>query len=427
MSRVMLTDRFVASAKPGASGRAEYFDAAKASKGLSLRVSAGGRKSWSFFFSSPKDGKRARLTLGSYPATPLAKARTLAIEAAVQIDDGMDPRDTKDANAVTIAMLAGSYFVKHVRPNLRTAKNIEQRFKKNVVPIIGDLRIGDLHRRDINRVLDPIIARSSPVEAIRVYAFLSAMFRWATKRGDIDVNPMAGMGKPSTEAEPRERHLSDSEIRIVWNALPAAITRSVACQRILKLCLVTAQRVGEVSGMRRDELDLEKKIWSLPPARVKNATAHAVPLSELALEIIRDALADAGEASEFVFPSPAAEDFGGKPINPHAVGRSLARAQRATKERPRGKFAIPIWTAHDLRRTAITHLAQLAVPPIAIAAIVNHRSVTKSSVTFKSYARYDYAREKAEALNLWAERLGAIIAGGAAEVVPLIRENVTRA
>jgi integrase len=432
MPRVTLTDRFVAHAKPGANGRAEYFDAG--TPGLSLRVSEGGKKSWSFFFTSPKDGRRARLTLGSYPATTLIGARTRAIEAAGHIEDGRDPRDAfaaRDASAMTVAMLADAYVAMHATPNLkpRTASNIEQRLKKNVTPIIGAVRLADLHARDVNRVVDPIVSRKRPTEGNRVFESMRAMFNWAVRRGDLDRNPMAGMVKPSVEKGSRERFLSDDEIRHMWLALPDALALSPTCQRILKLCLVTAQRVGEVAGMRVVELDLKKAIWTLPGSRTKNASAHTVPLSPLAAKIIGEALADAGEKAEFVFPSPVIDEDAKqpqRPLDPHAVATTLRRAHQPSKERPKGRFGMTPWAAHDLRRTALTGLAQLGVAPIVIGSVANHLSVTKSSVTFAHYVKHDYAREKAEALHLWADRLSGLIAGGAATVVPLQRADGQR-
>ena len=78
MARFALTDRFVQHAKPRG-GRMEYFD--ETTRGLALRVSESGVKSWCFHYTT--GGTRKRLTLGTYPATSLAKARALATEAKV--------------------------------------------------------------------------------------------------------------------------------------------------------------------------------------------------------------------------------------------------------------------------------------------------------------------------------------------------------
>ena len=76
------------------------------------------------------------------------------------------------------------------------------------------------------------------------------------------------------------------------------------------------------------------------------------------------------------------------------------------------------WTAHDLRRTVATGMAELGVTPFHIAHVLNHVSTTKATITTKAYAHYTYEAEKREALDMWAARLSAIIAGGA-DVVPL--------
>ena len=418
MPRVALTDRFVAGAKPADAPQVDYFD--EGTPGLALRVSEA-RKAWTFIFTSPKDAKRARMTLGSYPSTSLAKARALALEAKGHVDGKVDPRDVfaaRDANAFTVKTLADSYYEKHVRPNLRSASNTEQRFKRTILPVVGSVRLADLHRRDINRVLDPIVKRDSGIEANRVFAVMQGMFNWAVERGDLDRSPMHGMTKPTTETA-RERVLSGDEIQTIWRALPAAIGRSEDVQRIVKLCLVTGQRVGEIAGMRRDELDLKHALWSLPGSRTKNASPHTVPLSSLAVEIIVDALKSAAKDWEYVFPS------GDESIRAHAIATTLRRAQGPKKKNPKGVFGIPAFTAHDLRRTVLTNLAQLGVQPIVIGAIANHRSVTKAGVTFAVYVKHDYGREKREALDLWAERLSGIIAGKAAKVVP-IKGGATR-
>ena len=204
------------------------------------------------------------------------------------------------------------------------------------------MQLSELHRRDVNRVTDAILRRKRPVEANRVFEDSRTMLRWALARGDLDHDPTIGMKKPA-ETRIRERVLNDAEVNTLWNVLPKALARSNHCQRIIQLCLVTGQRVGEVAGMHRDELDFETRTWVLPGARTKNGHPHAVPLSDLALGIIIQALKSAGN-SPFVFPA----DTG--PLPAMAVARTIGRAQ--------ARFGIAHWTAHDLRRSAITGMAR---------------------------------------------------------------------
>lgn len=411
MPKVAMTERFVSTVKP--EKRTEYFDTH--TRGLSLIVGEGGHRAWWFHYRRPADDKRARLKLGIYPQTGLARARTLALESGSQLEAGHDPRDVRAAEAqgaLTVAGLIESYLAKHVRPHLRSAAAVERRFNKNVVPEIGSVRVADLHAREVNRVLDALIGRDAQIEAGRVFEDMRAAFRWAVARGDLDHSPMEGMKKPGA-SKPRERVLTDDEIYTLWNGLPESLARSKTCQRIIKLCLVTAQRVGEVAGMRCDELDLRQRTWSLPGSRTKNGHAHIVPLSDLAVSIINEALEDAGEGAVFVFP------MGDDAMSPHAVARTIGRAQETSEERPHGRFGIPRWTAHDLRRTALTNFARLGVAPIVAGATANHLSVTKATVTLSVYVQYSYDREKREALDMWAERLAGIVEGKGATVLAM--------
>jgi len=89
MPQRLLTDRFCLSAKSiGAEAQTDYFDEVR--KGLALRVTRAGTRSWSYHFTL--DAKRVRMTFGTYPATGLAQARTLADEARAALEDGKDPR-----------------------------------------------------------------------------------------------------------------------------------------------------------------------------------------------------------------------------------------------------------------------------------------------------------------------------------------------
>jgi hypothetical protein len=69
------------------------------------------------------------------------------------------------------------------------------------------------------------------------------------------------------------------------------------------------------------------------------------------------------------------------------------------------------WSAHDLRRTALTNMAKLGVAPIVLAHVANHQSTIRGGVTFGAYVRHTYDKEKRAALELWAERLAAIVGG----------------
>ena len=278
--------------------------------------------------------------------------------------------------SLTVAALVDSYLAKRVLPNLRSADAIKRRLRGDVVPIIGDARLADLHRRDINKVIDELVTRNVPAQANRSYADLRAMIRWAVKRGDLDRDPTQGMSMPS-KVRSRDRILTDDEIRRLWHTEFATADTSP----VLKLALLTAQRIGEVAGMTRAELDIPVREWRLPGARTKNGRPHTVPLSDAALGIIIEASSDRHNIFD---------------------ARRLDRALRRCL--PGAGF-----TPHDLRRTALTGMARLGIEPIVLGHIANHLTTTKAGVTLGVYVQHAYEAEKRRALDLWAERLEAIV------------------
>jgi integrase len=398
--KVKLTDRFVLGARP--EGRTDYFDAV--TTGLVLRVAAGGRrKSWCLFYTSPLDGKRARVGLGAYPAVRLADARAKAIEAAGAAVSGSDPRRTMKASAdTTVAGLVEAYLRDPRKARLRTIDEIEWRLRRDVLPVIGSLRITEVARRDVRNVFEPIERNGKSVAARRVFEDIRAMLRWAVEHEYLPTNPIEAMRGPEINA-PRERVLSDSEIKMLWKALPEVLPSTY--RRIVQLCLLTAQRLGEVAGMTRNELHFDRAEWHLPGIRTKNGHPHIVPLSDPAVTIIQEALEDAADALVF---SPQ--------------GKSVSAIVSMRNQ----QFGIPQWTTHDLRRTALTGMAQLGVAPIVLGHVANHLTTTKAGITLAVYSKYNYAQEKRAALDLWADRLGAIVGGTAADVVPLNRSGALR-
>ena len=89
--------------------------------------------------------------------------------------------------------------------------------------------------------------------------------------------------RPSTKERACDRILSEDELRRFWTACDA-IGRPFG--PLAKLLLLTAQRRDEVGGMEWSELDLDKKIWTIPRRRTKNDRAHEVHQSAAAPEIL---------------------------------------------------------------------------------------------------------------------------------------------
>ena len=235
--------------------------------GLALRVTNRGNRSWCFHYRSPRDGKRARATIGTYPATSLAAARGKALEARGHVDGGDDPRLVLAGQAtagMTIAGLVDAYLADPEKSALRSRAEIERRLRRNVVPVIGAVKLSELRRRDVLNVTNAMLRRGVKVEATRVFEDIRGMVRWAVQNEYLDINPLDGMEQARRGNIQQSRFKLTTEIHTLWNGLPKTLAKSVQCQRIIKLCLVTGQRVGEVAGIVRSEIDLKAREWRLP-------------------------------------------------------------------------------------------------------------------------------------------------------------------
>jgi len=233
MPKLELTDKFCQAAKAGSGRKADYFDTTV--KGLVLRVSAGGQKTW-FVVYGPPD-KRQWLKLGTYPETPLGTdkgARQKAKDTRASVQEGGDPVAAKKAHAasMTVSDLVESYLTRRASSR-RSVDEIARRLRKNVSGYnadgkkvekassgcIGEVKLADLHRRDITKAIDAVRDRGAAVEANRVFEDIRAMIRWGRGRGDLDSNLTEGMARP-TETVERDRVLTADEIKTMWTALP---------------------------------------------------------------------------------------------------------------------------------------------------------------------------------------------------------------
>ena len=155
------------------------------------------------------------------------------------------------------------------------------------------------------------------------------------------------------EERQRDRVLSEDEIKKLWKALDE---EDFSIAATFKLRLITAQRGGEVHTMKWPDLDFAGKWWTIPGKFSKNKLPHRVPLSAAALRILEQLKKDGGE-SEWIFPS-------------HGDSGHLEYAQNAVV-RLRKETGMD-FRAHDLRRSAASHMASMGTPRLTIQKILNH-------------------------------------------------------
>jgi integrase len=236
--------------------------------------------------------------------------------------------------------------------------------------------------------------------ANRILALLRAFFGWAQSKDFIDTDPTAGV-RPRVKEIGRDRILDDDEIIAFWAGCDSL---GYPFGPLFKLLLITLQRRDEVGGLRRSELNLEKREWFLPPERAKNDNGVIIHLSDIAVELIETI--PCIDDADLLFTTN-----GGSPVS----GFSKA------KDRLDLLMNNPApWTLHDLRRTGASCLARLGTPPHITDKLLNHIAAGRRGIA-AIYDRYQYLSERKAALETWGRFIENLVRPTPGNVVPLRR------
>ncbi|MBF0613294.1 MAG: tyrosine-type recombinase/integrase [Magnetococcales bacterium] len=385
------TDRKIRSFQPGEK-RVEIWEGT--GNGFGVIVSPSGTKTWVFRYRY--DGKYKKMTFGQYPEITLAKARELHQEARRKVALGIDPcleRQTvrqEIITAPTIGQLAERFIEEHSKPKKASWKEDQRILNYDVLPRWQHRKARDIKRADVRAMLHEIQQRGKPIIVNRTLAMIRKMFNWAIEIELLDDNPCFSIRAPVKE-RPRERYLTEDEIRRVWHGLSnLEISKEVSL--LLKLMLVTAQRKGELVHAEWKDMDLNSGWWSLPGTKTKNRYSNRIPLSRLALDLLAEVKQLSGD-DPWLFPGRGNDG----PIDDETPNHALMDIIE--------NLGVAHFTPHDLRRTAGTHMTSIGVPRLVLSKIMNHIVRT----TTRIYDLHTYDNEKKAALDAWGEKLASIV------------------
>lgn len=350
--RAKLTEKILREAVPVPGRDYQIFDSDL--RGFAVCIYRGGGRAFTLDYRHA--GRQRRMTLGRWPDWSVTAARERARELRREIDAGGDPLAQRETlrEAPRVADLIARYCAGHL-PKLSDRNAADQRaaLAKLVAPDWGRRLVTEIAPHDVDRLLSKIAdgrarpsktkpnnrarklqgARPTPVRANRIGEILRKMFTLAVQWGWCADNPAQRFHR-RTET-PRERFLFKEEIASLAAALEAAEDRRAA--DIIRLCMLTGARLGEVRQARFEQFNLEHMSWSKPPAMTKQRRAHRVPISEETAAIVRQRLLMVPKGVPWLFPG----DTPGQPVQ--EVRRFWAQIQKTC-----GLEDVRI---HDLRHT----------------------------------------------------------------------------
>jgi len=358
--------------------------------GFGVRLREGGSKT--FVVQYKIGSKNRRLPLGSVAALGLGQARSIAKDQLAKVRLGEDPFATK----LEARNQSGKTFGGKLLEEYLAAKEAEltPRWHRQVTGLLRNYAkplhghsIRSINRETVADLVKDVARRHGGGQGNRFRAVLQAYFAWLIGAGKLDNNPVAGSNKPAEE-KPRSRVPQDHELAAIWHH--AGDDQFGA---IVKLLMLTGCRRDEIGALRWSEIDLDNRLITLPPERVKNRREFEIPLTPAVVKILK------AQSRQ--------------PDRDHVFGYGDGGYQGWTKskaeldDRLAADGPIEHWTLHDFRRSLSTTMHErLGIPPHIVEACLNHASGHQGGIG-GVYNKATYREPKREALTKWAAHLEA--------------------
>src|ERR1019366_8588709 len=358
--------------------------------GFGVKVTPKGRKVFVVLYRTGGAGSKLRkYTIGPYGRVTLHQARVAAQKVFAAKLEGRDlAAEKREARRRIVADLVEdlleTFIVQHVSQN-RSAYEISRLLRREMGKPWSGRSIHEITKRDVVDVISAIEQRGAPGTANKTLKVIKTFLRWCVVRAVLDRSPAEGVPMPA-KVVTRDRVLTDGELAQV---ILAVRQMSGPYGGIVELLALTGQRREEVAAMTWGELDLHRRVWTLPKSRTKNAKEHAVHLSEQSMAVLLRTTV----RGPFVFTV-----LGSKPF------REFSRTKRQIDE----LSGVTGWRLHDLRRTCVSGMARLGVAPHVADKILNHQSGTISGVA-AVYQRHEFLPERQAALDLWGAHIGRLL------------------
>lgn len=376
--------------------------------GLQLQLTSGGGKSWIFRYSVTVNEKQKRrsLGLGSYPTYGVAEARDKARAAVRMLDEGIDPIKAqqskrlqlkRDASKPTFAIAVDQWASDN--PNEFTNAKYREAWL-NSVKVVSDIQnvfVDQLEDRQIWSALRDQLGRS-PDLGTRVAQRIATVLRWAAAERHIATNPADTEWIKAKIKAARKGIKKQAQASFSWERMPAwweALgQRTNISSDALRFLALTAVRSGDVNGMTWDEVDLEKRTWTIPAERlkIKNKDRHTVPLNDPMLTILKAQPPTGG----LVFPAPR-----GGPMSDATMRKEMKTVNGLDEAAGGGGFydGARVATPHGLRATFRTWAGEQGYPRELCELALAH---VFGDETERAYQRSTYVDRRRPMMEAWA-------------------------
>jgi integrase len=351
-------------------------------KGFGLRVYPSGKKS--FVVGTRIKGKWTIHVLGPYGVLTPIQGRELALQKLSEIRLGQNPFEK--SKGVTLGQFAREYIERHACRK-KSERIDRQMIDTHLVDKFAQRPLDGITRAEIAK-LHHEVGKKTPYKANRLLSLISKMYELAITWGHLpEAHPNPAKRIERFKEEKRERYVTKDEMPRLLAAIDTE--ESPYIRSAIWLYLLTGVRKSELLRVKWGDIDLDRCELSIPDTKADRP--HLLPLSSLALEVLRKTPKEVG--NEYVFPSGRT---GGHLVN---------------IEKPWGRIKIAAGLKdvrlHDLRRTVGSYMAQAGASINLIGKILNHSNLSTTQV----YARFNQDPMR-DALEAHAEVIKGIVKAG---------------
>ena len=380
-------------------------------KGLCLEVTPGGSKLWRYRYRHA--GKPTMVSFGAWPEVTLAQARERHLEARAVLRQGVAPAaDRQAAKARTASAAANTFGAMALEWLGKQARSMSPATMKKARMHLGlpaeGAKAGSKARRaplipssfaarpmreigavDVLAILRPIEARGQMETAHRVQQRIGQVFRYAIATGRADRDPTADI-RGALAPVVRTSYAAVTNPQDISRLLLAldAYHGKPATRAALRLAPLVFVRPSELRSLEWGEIDWNAGEWRIPADKMKMRDAHTVPLSDQALQILRELQPLTG-AGRYAFPGARTSK---KPMSESAINEALRRIGFDSKTH----------TGHGFRAMASTRLNEMGWSPDVIERQLAH--VERNAVR-AAYNRASYMQERHDMMQAWADYL----------------------
>src|SRR5690348_1054327 len=159
-------------------------------KGLVIRVTPNGAKTWAYLYRRRSDGRRRRVTLGEFPRVGLQEARATASGHRAEVAAGADPALVKTSarKVETVDQMFDRFLTDYSAPGPRWRAEMRRVLAYDVRPAIGAYKIDKVSKADIIALLNTIRDRGAGVQANRTLQVVRTAFNWAVSEEYLTVS-----------------------------------------------------------------------------------------------------------------------------------------------------------------------------------------------------------------------------------------------